>query len=186
MKANWYIIQVVSNFESIVKENLENKIFDEEGSGIEQVLLPTTTVVSKTGKTKKRVMFPGYLFVKINMSDNVWYIIRNTQYVTGIVGSSGQRTKPTPMQEHEIQAIISRMEKEKNAIQSGHTHSNPVHIDSLDYKIGDIVEILQGDFKGQFGNLKELVLENNDAIVEIEFFGRLTPVTLKTHHIKKK
>lgn len=185
--SKWYIIQVVSNHEQKVKEDLERRDFQKIGefNGIEQVLLPMVSHETKTGKHKRKPMFPGYLFVKVNMTDESWYIIRNTQYVTGIVGSSGQRTKPTPIPDYQIDRIIERINEESSLI-SKISSDGHKEIVSVDYDEGDEIFIKEGDFVNQTGKVVSVSLQKQTVTVEIEFFGRNTAIELPIFVVSKK
>ena len=176
----WYIIQVVPSREQNVKEALENRIFEDDDKEIEEIFLPLTTKISKSGAKKIKPMFPGYLYVKLLMTDQSWYVIRNTEYVIGIIGSSGQRMKPTPVSEVEIERIRKHMEKEKEQ----ESTSKP-HIASVEYEVDNVVKISEGNFVNQSGKVKEISFEKQTAVVEIEFFGRKIQVTLPLDHIRK-
>ncbi len=180
----WYIVQVVTGYETKVKEDLQNRDFDK--ADIEEILLPQVVSTTKTGKVKRKSMFPGYLYVKVEMTDDSWFIIRNTNYVTGIVGSSGQRTKPTPVREVDILKIKERVIEEElrfQNIESGTKGKKP--ITELNYKIGDSVEIMSGEFKEQKAKLLSISYETQKVEVEIEFFGRMTNVKVDIDQIKK-
>ena len=185
MDKKWYLVQVVSNYEYKVKEQLDNRIFGEgEADEIEEIFLPTTTIVNKSGSTREKPLFPGYIFVKVDMTDESWYIIRNTQYVTGIVGSSGQRTKPTPIPQSQIDQMVEnkRKESEKN-------NSEEVVLTSaneLNFKVGEIVDILAGSFQGNFGKVTDINVDKGTVSVETEFFGRKTEVPVPFNEVKKK
>lgn len=180
----WYIVQVVTGYEEKVKEDLQNRDFDEEV--IEEILFPQKTVKTKTGKLKKKSMFPGYLYVKVEMTDDSWFVIRNTNYVTGIVGSSGQRTKPTPIREEEIIKIKEKIIEEELRIQNieASTEGKPA-ITETKFKVDDKVKICSGEFEEQEGKLLSISFELQKATVEIEFFGRLTNVKVDLDQIKK-
>ncbi len=180
----WYIVQVVTGYETKVKEDLQNRDFDK--ADIEEILLPQVVSTTKTGKVKRKSMFPGYLYVKVEMTDDSWFIIRNTNYVTGIVGSSGQRTKPTPVREVDILKIKERVIEEElrfQNIESGTKGKKP--ITELNYKIGDSVEIMSGEFEEQKAKLLSISYETQKVEVEIEFFGRMTNVKVDIDQIKK-
>lgn len=180
----WYIVQVVTGYEQKVKEDLENREFDE--ADIVEILLPQTTHTTKSGAVKFKPMFPGYLYVKVEMTDDSWFIIRNTNYVTGIVGSSGQRTKPTPVREEEINKIKERALEEKNKfenIKAG--NSEKAIITDTDYVVGDTVKISSGEFANQDGKVVSISIETQRVAVEIEFFGRMTTVDIEIDQVKK-
>ena len=180
----WYLVQVVSNYEYKVKEQLDNRLFGDNASEIEEIYLPTTTVVNKSGTKREKPLFPGYIFVKVEMTDESWYIIRNTQYVTGIVGSSGQRTKPTPISQAQIDQMVEAKRREVEQLESG-THKIS-DISKLDFKVGDLVDILTGSFAGNFGKVTDINLEKGSVSVETEFFGRKTEVPVAFNEVKRR
>lgn len=171
----WYIVQVVTGYEQKVKDDLDNRDFDEVE--IEEILLPQKMYTTKTGNIKTKPMYPGYLYVKVEMTDESWFIIRNTNYVTGIVGSSGQRTKPTPVREDEIQKIKDRAIEEElkiNNIKIGNESKNI--ITDVPYKLEDTVRIKEGEFANSTGKVVDISIETQKTTVAIDFFGRLTEV----------
>lgn len=176
MESKWYTVQVITNYEQNVKEALENREIDGDNSEIEEVFVPIIDHITKTGKRRKKSLFPGYVFVKVNMSDKAWYVIRNTQYVTGIVGSSGQRTKPTPVPQSQIDNIIKKIAEA--SIETESMNSSNLELSKVEFEIGDIVLINSGSFQGKSGEVKEISIEKQTATVELEFFGRKTPITL--------
>lgn len=180
--AKWYIVQVVPKHEIIVKDFLENRSFENDNDTIEKVFVPLAHHITKSGSKKKKPLFPGYVFVKLQMTDTSWYTIRNTQYVTGIVGSSGQRTKPTPISEAQINKLIEQIANNEFVVDAGKVNT----LGSAPFRIGDLVEAKEGNFKGQIGKVIELSLEKQVAVIELEVFGRLTPVTLPISELHKK
>ncbi len=180
----WYLIQVVSNYESKVKETLENRQFEDGDDTIKEVLLPMVQHTTKAGRLKKKPMFPGYLFVKVEMSDQAWFIIRNTQYVTGIVGSSGQRTKPTPVKEEQITKIIENIQNQASEFAAAQETSSAVT--NVTFEVGDIVNITEGDFVNKEGKVIAISMIKQTTTVEVEFFGRMTEIELPLTYVKKK
>jgi len=182
----WYLIQVVSNHEAKVKENLENRQFEEGDDTIKEVLLPLTNHTTKTGRLKKKPMFPGYIFVKVEMTDQAWFIIRNTQYVTGIVGSSGQRTKPTPVQEEQITRIIESVQNDSIEFANLSKGEETNKISDVKFEAGDIVNIKEGDFVNKQGKVISVSIIKQTVTVEVEFFGRMTEIELPISYVQKK
>lgn len=174
----WYIVQVVTMYEQKVKEDLENRDFDEKAD-IEEILLPQKIHTTKAGNIKSKPMFPGYLYVKVKMTDESWFIIRNTNYVTGIVGSSGQRTKPTPVSEEEISKIKERAIEEELRIKNiKENFSDKVIITDVSFKVGDNIKITEGEFVSREGKVISISIETQKTTIEIEFFGRMTQVEI--------
>lgn len=172
----WYVVNTYSGHESKVKENL---LMRTESMGMEnnifRVIVPETTEVEikdgvKKEKTKK--MFPGYVLVEMIMSDEAWYVVRNTPGVTGFIGSSGKGAKPTPLLPQEIDRILqveglSRIDVE------------------TDLNEGDSVTIIDGPFKGMYGKIQSIDLETQKLNVLIDLFGQETPVEVDIVQISK-
>ncbi len=172
----WYVVNTYSGHESKVKENL---LMRTESMGMEnnifRVIVPETKEVEikdgiKKEKTKK--MFPGYVLVEMIMSDEAWYVVRNTPGVTGFIGSSGKGAKPTPLLPQEIDRIlqvegISRIDVE------------------TDLNVGDSVTIIDGPFKGMFGKVQTIDLDSQKLNVIIDLFGQETAVEVDIVQISK-
>ena len=176
MEKEWYVVNTYSGHEYKVKEKLESKI---ESMGLQdnifRIVIPETTEVEvKNGvkKEKQKKMFPGYILVEMKMSDESWYIVRNTPGVTGFIGSSGKGAKPTPLLPQEIDRILADM-----------------GISRIDAKselaVGDKVNIVDGPFKGMMGSVDTIDLENNRLNVLIDLFGQETPVEVELNQVSK-
>ena len=176
MEKEWYVVNTYSGHESKVKEKLEART---ESMGMQdyifRVIVPETTEVEvKDGVKKEKVkkMFPGYVLVEMIMSDEAWYIVRNTPGVTGFIGSSGKGAKPTPLLPSEIDKILSGMGMSRVNIES-------------ELAIGDKVNIVDGPFKGMIGKVDSIDLENNRLNVLIDLFGQETPVEVEVYQVSK-
>ena len=176
MEKLWYVVNTYSGHESKVKEKLEAKI---ETMGMEdyiyRVVIPETTEVEvkdgvKKEKTKK--MFPGYILVEMVMSDEAWYIVRNTPGVTGFIGSSGKGAKPTPLLPQEIDRILVNMGMSRVNVED-------------DLKVGDSVSIVDGPFKGMMGKVDNIDTENNRLNILIDLFGQETSVDVELFQVSK-
>ena len=176
MEKLWYVVNTYSGHESKVKEKLEAKI---ESMGMEdyiyRVVIPETTEVEvkdgvKKEKTKK--MFPGYILVEMVMSDEAWYIVRNTPGVTGFIGSSGKGAKPTPLLPQEIDRILVNMGMSRVNVED-------------DLKVGDSVSIVDGPFKGMIGKVDNIDTENNRLNILIDLFGQETSVDVELFQVNK-
>jgi transcriptional antiterminator NusG len=172
----WYVVNTYSGHESKVKANLEMRT---ESMGMEnnifRVIIPEQTEVEiKDGVRKEKVkkVFPGYVLVEMIMSDEAWYVVRNTPGVTGFIGSSGKGAKPTPLLPQEIDKILAN---EKNAVLDINT----------DVNVGDSITIIDGPFKGMFGKVESVDLENQKLNVLIDLFGQETPVEVELIQINK-
>lgn len=178
MKKEWYMISTISGKEEKVLESLKNKIeitgmqhFFEEFKIFWVPAITTTELIKKAQgvpfKTKKDNLYKGYIFIKMLMTDEAWFLVRNTENVTGLVGSSGKGAKPTPISEREYKKMLDKQEqkiKEFDNIE----YKNP-------YQVGVKVKVKEGSFKNERGLIIETNLENLTAIVEIQTFGRKVP-----------
>lgn len=163
----WYVVNTYSGHESKVKDNLEMRIQSMDMQNyIFRVIVPETKEIEiKDGKQKEKVkkMFPGYVLVEMIMTDEAWFVVRNTPGVTGFLGSSGKGAKPFPLFPHEIEKILSTMGMSLKEV-------------SVDLKEGDRVKITDGPFKLMAGKIIEIDLENSKAKVNIDLFGQETTV----------
>ena len=168
----WFVLQTYSGYENKVKENLLQRA--QTYNMLENILrveIPTQTVnVEKNGKVKEveEYRFPGYVLVEMVMTDEAWFVVRNTPNVTGFVGSHGNRSKPTPLLEEEIRQILISM---------GQT----VDVFDTNIKVGDVVQIIDGAFMGQEGRVVEI--ENNKVKIMINMFGSETAAELELYQI---
>jgi transcriptional antiterminator NusG len=163
----WYVVNTYSGHESKVKEKLEMRIQSMDMQNyIFRVIVPETKEIEiKDGKQKEKVkkMFPGYVLVEMIMTDEAWFVVRNTPGVTGFLGSSGKGAKPFPLYPHEIDKILASMGMSRKEV-------------SVDLKAGDRVKITDGPFKLMAGKITEIDLENSKAKVSIDLFGQETLV----------
>ncbi len=176
MEKLWYVVNTYSGHEQKVKEKLEAKI---ESMGMQdyifRVVIPETTEVEvKDGVKKEKVkkMFPGYILVEMIMSDEAWYIVRNTPGVTGFIGSSGKGAKPTPLLPQEIDRILVNMGMSRVNVED-------------DLKVGDEVSIVDGPFKGMIGKVDNIDTENNRLNIIIDLFGQETSVDVELFQVSK-
>ncbi len=172
----WYVVNTYSGHEEKVKENLEMRT---ESMGMEnnifRVIIPQQKEIEiKDGVKKEKIkkMFPGYVLVEMIMSDEAWYVVRNTPGVTGFIGSSGKGAKPTPLLPQEIDKILAN------------EGINNMEINT-DVEVGDSVQIIEGPFKGMFGKIETLDSENQKLTVLIDLFGQETPVEVELTQITK-
>ncbi|MEG1015345.1 MAG: transcription termination/antitermination protein NusG [Bacilli bacterium] len=172
----WYVVNTYSGHESKVKENLDMRT---ESMGMEnnifRVILPVETEIEiKDGvkKEKVKLMFPGYVLVEMIMSDEAWYVVRNTPGVTGFIGSSGKGAKPTPLLPHEVDKILANVESTNKVVDT-----NVI--------LGDSVCIIDGPFKGMYGKIDSIDDENQKLSVLIDLFGQETPVEVDMLQITK-
>ena len=126
----------------------------------------------KKKKEKVKKMFPGYVLVEMIMTDEAWYIVRNTPGVTGFIGSSGKGAKPTPLLPQEIDRILANMGMSRVNIEE-------------DLKVGDTVNIIDGPFNGMSGKVDNIDLENNRLNIIIDLFGQETNVDVELYQVSK-
>jgi transcriptional antiterminator NusG len=170
---SWYVVHCYSGYENKVRHNLEQRI---ETMGMKDrifdVVVPTEEEIEvKDGKRKtiERRVFPGYILVQMIMTEESWYVVRNTPGVTGFVGMGNE---PTPLRPEEVSQIIKRMEAEAPRIK-------------VTYKIGQKVRIIDGPFNDFIGTVDEIDMERAKVRVMVSFFGRETPVELDFLQVEK-
>ncbi|VEU75638.1 Transcription antitermination protein nusG [Mycoplasmopsis maculosa] len=123
-------------------------------------------------------VYSGYIFIKMDMTDKAWFVIRNTQYVTGLIGSSGKGSKPTPVSESQIKKATAKEQEYFKDFEDGKTNDK--------FTIGEIVEIIDGPFKGTSGVVIEFSNSSEKAIVEIEYFGKKVPTDFSYSVLKSQ
>jgi transcriptional antiterminator NusG len=168
----WYAIHTYSGYEEKVAESIRQRADSlDMKDKIFQVLVPKEKMIEiKNGKRRvvEKRIFQGYVLVEIKMSEDAWYIVRNTPGVTGFVGSG---TEPTPISTEEIEKIQKRMGLEQ-----------PKH--KMDFRIGEVVSIIDGPFKGFDGAINEIDPQKGKLKVLVNMFGRETPVELDSLQVK--
>lgn len=169
----WYVVHTYSGYENKVKTNLEKRV-DSMGmqDKIFRVLVPMEDQLEiKDGKKKitRKKVFPGYVLVEMFMSDDSWYVVRNTPGVTGFVGPG---SKPIPLREHEAQAILRQM---------GIEEAKP----RLKLERGQNVRLVDGPFEGFMGTVDEVLADRGKVRVHISLFGRDTPLEVDFVQIEK-
>ncbi|MFH2038334.1 MAG: transcription termination/antitermination protein NusG [Chloroflexota bacterium] len=169
----WYVIHCYSGYENKVRHNLEQRI---ETMGMKDkvfdVVVPTEEEIEvRDGKrrTVERHIFPGYVLVNMVLTEESWFVVRNTPGVTGFVGM-GQL--PTPLRPEEVSQIIKRMEADSPTIK-------------VSFKVGERVRIVDGPFNDFRGTVSEIDMEKNKVRVMVSFFGRETPVELDFLQVEK-
>jgi transcription termination/antitermination protein NusG len=169
----WYVIHCYSGYENKVRHNLEQRI---ETMGMKDrifdVVIPTQEEIEvKEGKrrTVERHIFPGYVLVNMTLSEESWYVVRNTPGVTGFVGMGNL---PTPLRPEEVSQIIKRMESDAPAVK-------------VSFKVGERVRIIDGPFNDFRGTVADIDMERTKVRVNVSFFGRETPVELDFLQVEK-
>ena len=176
MKKEWYVVNTVSGYEYKVKEKLEMRINSMDlHENIFRVIVPEETVVEtmKDGskKEKKHKMFPGYILVEMVMSDEAWYVVRNTPGVTGFIGSSGKGAKPTPLQPYEVDNILNNMGMSRLDV-------------NKELEVGSKVKIVSGPFSGMFGTIDSVDAANQKIMLLVDLFGQETSVEVGMSEIE--
>ena len=176
MDKQWYVVNTYSGHEKKVKEKLEMRAESMDMKDyIFRVVVPEQTEVEvKDGvqKEKTKKLFPGYILVEMVMSDEAWYVVRNTPGVTGFIGSSGKGAKPTPLQPQEVDNVLRNMGMSR------------LEIDE-DLENGTKVKIVDGPFAGMFGTISEIDKEKQILTVIIDLFGQETSVEVELNQIEK-
>jgi transcriptional antiterminator NusG len=169
----WYAVHTYSGYEEKVADSIRQRIETVDmGDKIFDVMVPKEKQIEiKNGKRKvvEKKIFQGYVLVELKMTEDAWYIIRNTPGVTGFVGSG---TAPTPVSDDEISKIKKRMGVD-----------DPKH--QIDFSVGEVVSIVDGPFKGFDGAINEIDNQKGKIRVLVNMFGRDTPVELDALQVKK-
>ncbi len=176
----WYIVTTYSGYENSVKVDLERRRESMNMQNlIYQVLVPEITeiVKDKKGNEKEKIvkLYPGYVFVELEvdgkMDNRLWFNIRNTPKVTGFLGSSGGGTQPVPVQRGEMEEILKKL--------------GLVTKPRFEIEVGDVVEITDGPFVGQIGEVSDVNEEKEIVTVLLDMFGGSTPTEESFGHVKK-
>lgn len=167
--AKWYVVHTYSGYENKVKTNLE-KIIENRGLEelISEVVVPLEEVVERKDdveKTVSRKVFPGYVLIKMVMTDDTWYVIRNTTGVTGFVGPG---SKPVPLSEEEVEAL--GVDKKEIII---------------NFNVGDSIKIVKGPFANQIGVVDEIDKSTGKITVSVVMFGRKTALELDADQVEE-
>ena len=172
---NWYIVQAYSGFEKKVAETIKDTL--KKGnldSNLEEVLVPThqVTEVKKGKRTKKeRKYFPGYVLIKVDLTKQIYHLIKNLQKVSGFLGSEN---KPTPITDTEIKRIMGQVSESAISQKSG-----------ISFEIGEKVKVCDGPFASFNGLVEEIDEEKLRLKVSVSIFGRATPVDLEFNQVEK-
>ncbi len=175
-KMRWYVVHVYSGMEKSVCRTLQERI-DRMGMSDKfgQILVPTEEVVEVKGGQKsvaERRFFPGYVLIEMEMTDETWHLVKDTNKVTGFVG--GKSNKPTPVPTHEMDKLLQQM-------QEGVDKPRP----KVSYEVGELVRIKEGPFADFNGNVEEVNYEKSRLRVSVTIFGRSTPVELEFGQVEK-
>lgn len=172
----WYVVNTYSGHENKVKEKLDMRInsMDMQDNIFRVVVPEVKEIEMKDGKTKEKVkkLFPGYVLVEMVMSDEAWYIVRNTPGVTGFIGSSGKGAKPVPLLPGEIDRILGQMGMSR--LELGN-----------ELKEDDKVKIIAGPFNNMYGKIESIDFTNQRLKVLIDLFGQETSVEVELAQVEK-
>ena len=175
MEKQWYVVNTYSGHENKVKEKLEMRAESMDMKDyIFRVVIPEQKVIEeKDGQTKEKVkkMFPGYVLVEMIMSDEAWFVVRNTPGVTGFIGSSGKGAKPTPLQPYEVDNILKNMGISR------------LDVDK-ELEVGTKVKIIAGAFSGMYGVIESIDLPNQKLELNVDLFGQETSVEVELSQIE--
>lgn len=176
MEKNWYVVHTYSGYENKVKANLEKRV---ETMGMQdkifRVVIPEEQETDIKDGKKKTVMkktFPGYVLVELVMTDDSWYVVRNTPGVTGFIGSSGGGAKPTPLLPEEVEFILKQMGMKERKTE-------------VDYELGEMIQVLEGPFAHFQGKVEEIDADKGKVKVSVDMFGRETIMELDFEQIEK-
>lgn len=173
MEKQWYVVNTYSGHENKVKEKLEMRASSMDMEDyILRVVVPETKEIDAKGKEKVKKLFPGYILVEMVMTDEAWFIVRNTPGVTGFIGSSGKGAKPFPLTPQEVDKILGSMGMSRLDAKS-------------ELKEGEKVKVISGPFEGMFGSIKSVDIKNAKLEVAIDLFGQETVVELELSQISK-
>ena len=176
MDKKWYVVNTYPGHENKVKEKLEMRTVS---MGMEdyifRVIVPEEKVIEeKNGVKKEKIkkLFPGYILVEMIMTDEAWFVVRNTPGVTGFIGSSGKGAKPFPLQPYEVDKILNDMGMSRLEV-------------NTDLKEGTLVKVISGPFSGMEGKVDSVDKDNNKLIVLLDLFGQETSVEVEFSQIEK-
>ena len=167
--ARWYVVHTYSGYENKVKvdieKTIENRNLQDQILEVSVPMLAVTELKNGVEKQADKKMFPGYVLVNMVMNDDTWYVVRNTRGVTGFVGPG---SKPVPLTEEEIAALGFQKPE----------------VD-MDFEVGDMIVVTAGAWKDTVGAIKTINEAKKSIIINVEMFGRDTPVELNFSEVKK-
>ncbi|HHU73422.1 MAG TPA: transcription termination/antitermination factor NusG [Clostridiales bacterium] len=169
-EANWYVVHTYSGYENKVKANIEKMIENRKlQDQILEVSVPMQDVIEVKNGVRKRVqkkMFPGYVLLHMVMNDDVWYVVRNTRGVTGFVGPDSKQ--PVPLSEEEMRSMGIKTDEEV----------------LVDFEVGDTVTVVSGVWENTTGVIKQINTHKQIVTINVDMFGRETPVEISFNDVK--
>lgn len=175
---NWYVVNTYSGHENKVKDNIERRIESMNmQDNIFRIIVaeyeePVKEDGVPTGRYKMKNMYPGYIFIEMIMSDEAWYVVRNTPGVTGFIGSSGKGAKPFPVSNEEIETVLKRVGLAENSSTSI-------------YSIGDTIKIVNGPFANQICTIDDIDADKGLVGITFTMFGRESHTQVSINDIEK-
>ena len=171
-EANWYVDHTYSGYENKVKVDLEktieNRNLQDQILEVSVPMLAVTELKNGLEKQADKKMFPGYVLVKMVMNQDTWYVVRNTRGVTGFVGPGSE---PTPLSEEEMLNLGFQEQSEPDLV--------------VDFEVGDMITVIAGAWKDTVGAIRSINEAKNSITINVEMFGRETPVELNFNEVKK-
>ena len=171
-EANWYVVHTYSGYENKVKVDLEktieNRNLQDQILEVSVPMLAVTELKNGLEKQADKKMFPGYVLVKMVMNQDTWYVVRNTRGVTGFVGPGSE---PTPLSEDEMLNLGFPEQSEPDLV--------------VDFEVGDMITVIAGAWKDTVGAIRSINEAKKSITINVEMFGRETPVELNFNEVKK-
>ncbi|MCL8212741.1 transcription termination/antitermination protein NusG [Mesoplasma whartonense] len=199
----WFVINSNTGHEDKVRQDLLEKVKNQNlGNIIFDVRISKYLTETKSGKETEKNKFPGYIFINMNMTEEAWFIVRNTPGVTGFIGSSGRGAKPFPLTSEEVARMILNDQTQSDSVEplepskevkpvsgnkvitSGPNATQEKVVYTADFKIGDQVVIQTGPFMNKDGKVIDMDFDKGVAIISIEMFGRYTPTEVEFKNAK--
>ena len=176
---NWYVVNTYASHENKVKDNIVRRI---ESMNMQDYIFRVVVAeyeepvkkegVIVPGKFKTKNMYPGYIFIEMIMTDEAWYVVRNTPGVTGFIGSSGKGTKPFPVPKEEVETVLKRIGLAEVSFYS-------------DYQVGDVIRVVNGPLADQISTITAIDKEKGLVNISTVFFGRENNVQVSMSDIEK-
>ena len=171
-EANWYVVHTYSGYENKVKVDLEktieNRNLQDQILEVSVPMLAVTELKNGLEKQADKKMFPGYVLVKMVMNQDTWSVVRNTRGVTGFVGPGSE---PTPLSEEEMLNLGFQEQSEPDLL--------------VDFEVGDMITVIAGAWKDTVGAIRSINEAKKSITINVEMFGRETPVELNFNEVKK-